>query len=249
MSFKNLNINVVFVVIVLIISSFFIRTNNSINVSGECMKKVAKDRVSIILEVKNLDKNSSVATQKSNKTYKTISDYVVELQHQYPEIELETTTYNTYEKREWDAHLKKNVSLGIESVIGLEITSPKMELVGTILAEVAKLNDVYPNGLRTFVSKETLKKSQAECLAEAVKNAHDKAMEMARANGQKIGKMTSANMSHNFLNSNTRINYSMARKYAGGMVEEAVMDDDAGPSIFTGNADVSVNVNATFELK
>ena len=104
MNIKNLNINVVFVVIVAILGVFFIKPNNNdtINVYGTCSKKVNKDRVSIILNVKNLDKDGSIASQKSNKTYNTISQYVAELKKQYPEIEMETTEYNTYEKKEWN---------------------------------------------------------------------------------------------------------------------------------------------------
>lgn len=250
MNFKNLNINVVFVVIVATLVYVFSGSNNNqINVSGECSKKVKKDRVSIILQVKNLDKNASLASQKSMKTYKEISDYVMELQKQYPETELETTEYNTYEKTEWNSTLKKNVKLGVENVIGLSITSPKMDLVGTILAEVSKFSDVYPNGLRTFVSKATFKKEQTACLDEAVKNAQAKAIDMARSVGQSIGKMTNVNVySDNYsYASNTRAYKAMATMAVVDMAEDAM--EAGGPSIFTGNSDISLKVNATFELK
>ncbi len=251
MNLKNLNINVVFVVIVgLIAYAFSGRNDNQIHVSGECSKKVAKDRVSIILQVKNLDKNASIASQKSMKTYKAISEYVVGLQKEYPEIELETTEYDTYEKREWNSSLKKNVKLGVENVIGLSITSPKMDLVGTILSEVSKFSDVYPNGLRSFVSRATFKKEQAACLDEAVKNAQAKASEMANSVGQSIGKMTNVSVYNDNYSyaSNTR-NYKAIAKMAVMEDAEEDMVEAGGPSIFTGNADISLKVNASFELK
>lgn len=251
MNLKNLNINVVFVVFVAVCAyAFSGKSNNQINVSGECSKKVAKDRVSIILQVKNLDKNASLASQKSMKTYKAISEYVVGLQKEVPEIELETTEYDTYEKTEWNSSLKKNVKLGVENVIGLSITSPKMDLVGTILAEVSKFSDVYPNGLRTFVSRATFKKEQAACLDEAVKNAQAKAIDMATSVGQSIGKMTHVSVYNDNYSytSNTRSYKSMAKMAVMEDAEEDMVET-GGPSIFTGNADISLKVNTTFELK
>lgn len=247
MNMKNLNINVVFVVIVAILGSFFMKpnSNNTVNVSGTCSKKVNKDRVSIILNVKNLDKDGSIASQKSNKTYNAISQYVAELKKQYPEIEMETTEYNTYEKKEWNQNLKKNETLGIETIIGLEITAPKMEIVSNILKEVSKLKDVYPNGFRTFASKATIKQAQAECLDEAVKNAKVKAVDIATAAGQKIGKMTYASVYNDVENSNS--NMGLLRMSANAKM--SAMEDAVAPSLFAGNADLTVNVNATFELK
>lgn len=247
MNIKNLNINVVFVVIVAILGGFFIKpnNNNTINVYGNCSKKLNKDRVSIILNVKNLDKDGSIASQKSNKTYNTISQYVAELKKQYPEIEMETTEYNTYEKKEWNQNLKKNETLGIETIIGLEITAPKMEIVSNVLKEVSKLKDVYPNGFRTFVSKETIKQAQAECLDQAVKNAKLNATDIASAAGQKIGKMTYASVYNNVENANS--NMGLLRMSAN--TKMSVMEDFVAPSLFAGNTDLTVNVNATFELK
>ncbi len=247
MNIKNLNINVVFVVIVAILGVFFIKPNNNdtINVYGTCSKKVNKDRVSIILNVKNLDKDGSIASQKSNKTYNTISQYVAELKKQYPEIEMETTEYNTYEKKEWNQNLKKNETLGIETIIGLEITAPKMEIVSNVLKEVSKLKDVYPNGFRTFVSKATIKQAQAECLDQAVKNAKLNATDIASAAGQKIGKMTNASVYNDVENANS--NMGLLRMSAN--TKMSVMEDFVAPSLFAGNTDLTVNVNATFELK
>ena len=250
MDFKKLNINVIFVSLIALIATGVMKYNNNndnkiINVSGECSKKVVKDRMSIILKVKNLDKDASLATSKSTMTYNKISDYVMELQKQYPLIELETTEFNTYDKTEWNQELKKNVKLGVESVIGLEIISPDMKLLSDILQEVSKFSDVYPNGLNTFVSKDTLKKEQADCLEKAVSDAKQKAIDMAKGAGQSIGKMVSANLVNNVRNSNTRMSYGIMAKSA--MMESAM--DSVAPSIFSGNADISVEVYTTFELK
>ncbi|MGN0930046.1 MAG: SIMPL domain-containing protein, partial [Alphaproteobacteria bacterium] len=205
------------------------------------------DRVSVLLQVKNLDKNAGLASQKSIKTYNKIAEYVVGLQKEYPEIELETTEYNTYEKTEWDSNLKKNVKLGVENIIGLSITSPKIELVGTILTEVSKFSDVYPNGLNTFVSKDVIKKERADCLEKAILNAKDKAQEMAGAVNQSIGKMIYANSYDDSFATTSNTRMMFAAKSAGSMYEEESLD--MAPTIFTGNADISLRVDVKFELK
>lgn len=245
MNLRNININVILVIVVAILSTFFIQTKNAVTVSGECLRKVVKDKASIELEVKNLDKDAAIATKKSNDTYKQISNYITALQKQYPEIELETIRYTTYEKKEWNQAKKKNEVLGIENTIELKITTTQMDLVTTILGEVSNLKDVYPNGLNTFISKELLKSEQDKCIKEAVLDAKSKANQIAESTDQSIGKMISAKAFDN----TSADNYSYI-PYKTARMESSMADTGAGaPAIFAGNEDISVSISASFELK
>ena len=246
MDFKKLNINIIFISIVaLVIAGIFkYEEPKTINVSGEFSKKIQKDRISVVLNIKNLDKNSSVAIQKSNKTYNEISSYIEELKKSEPLLEIQTTEYTTYEKQEWNQNLKKNIKLGVESLIALEITTQNSESIKNILDKISKFNDIYLTGFNTFVSKETLQKEQAEGLTLAVKNAKEKATYIAKGNNQKIGKMVAVNAFNDISNYAPRAMYKSVSASA-----ESVYASDMAPIIYTGSADVSVKVNAVFELK
>jgi uncharacterized protein YggE len=221
--------------------------NPQVSVTGECLRKVAKDRTAIVLEVKNLKPDSSAAVRASTATYNRISAYVAGVQAKNPDVEIETTRMDTYDKTEWNQALKKNVKLGVESVIGLEVSVASRDLIGEILAEVSKDKDVYTNGLRAYASKELLKEEQGACLAEAVRDARARAESLAAANGQKIGPMVSVSSYQTVSGGAQPVMYKA--RAANIMMADSVAESMPAPAIFAGNVDLSVTVNANFKLK
>ncbi len=258
MNLKNLNVNVIFisVIVILCFASYKIwdaekyKGARQVVVRGECLKSVAKDRTAVTVEVKNLEKNASIANKKSMETYGKITNYIVELKKNFPDTDLETLAVESYERREWSESAKKNVLLGIESVIRLEITTPDKELVEKILAEISKYSDVYTNNLRMFTSKKLMKQEQEDCIAEATKNAKEKAKALAKAGGSKVGKLLNASFSQTAGVSssgyvNTMMEFAVAEDYEAAPRAKSF----AAPALFTKDSEISVSVNATFELK
>lgn len=249
----NLNKNVVFVTTVAAIILLFFNpfaTNNGnfkqVNVTGECIKKVAKDRVSVTVEVKNLDTKVAGATKKSMDTYKKITDAIVVMKSDYKNIEMETTSIDSYEKREWDGKQKKNVLMGYESVIRLEIIAENQEAIGRVIEMVSKYSDVYTGSLRMFTSRELMKAEQESCMKEATANAREKAVALARGGKSYVGKMINAN----YYNSSSNSGYAEPRMLmAKSVMADMVVAEEAAPTLYARDGDISVTVNASFELK
>ena len=248
MDFKNFNWFAAFVALYAV-NMFVPRESREpprVSVSGECLKRVVKDRTAIILEIRNLRADASAAVRASTETYNGISDYMKGVRDANPGTELETTRMDTYDKYEWSQSKKRNEKLGVESVIGLEISTSDSALIGGILSAVSKNKDVYTNGLRTYVSKELLKSEQEACMSEAVKNARARAESIASANGQGIGPMVSAGSYQTVSRGPGPVLYKA--RVANMMVQQS--EDEAGaPSIFSGAEEISVTVNAEFKLR
>ncbi|MCR5506726.1 MAG: hypothetical protein K6F04_02640, partial [bacterium] len=70
---KKLNINVIFISIVAIVVSLFFalkKESKEIYVNGRCSKLVNKDKFSISISIKNLEKDSSVALSKTLSSFR-----------------------------------------------------------------------------------------------------------------------------------------------------------------------------------
>ena len=78
-----------------------------INVNGECLTSVAKDRTAITLRVTTLDKNAAVSMKKATEKVAAITDYLKTI-----DVKMQTTEFDSYEKTEWNHDLQKSISLG-----------------------------------------------------------------------------------------------------------------------------------------
>ncbi len=254
---KNLSINTVFAATAAVVGAGLIalaishNTNNfnSVNVTGECIKKVPKDRTAVVIEVKNTEQTNTTATKKSMDTYQKVSDSVISMKNNNPKIELETESIDSNQKYEWDGKQKKSVLVGYESIVRLKITSDKQEEISKILGEVTKYKDVYTGSLSTFTSRQLMKSEQEACIEEATKNAREKAIALADGGKTKLGRMISASFHQSVGNaSNTG---GMVRYAKAAVFEQSIAADSAagGPQIFSGDNDISVTVNASFELR
>ncbi|MDR1696997.1 MAG: SIMPL domain-containing protein [Rickettsiales bacterium] len=230
------------------------RDNNNfktVNVTGECIRKVAKDRTSVVVEIKNLESTNTLATKKSMDTYKRVSDLVVAMKEKNPKIELETQSINSYEKFEYQGagSERRRVSVGFESVVELKIISDNGTEISEFLGSVSQMADVYTGSLTTFTSRQLMKSEQESCIAEATENARQKAQALADGGHTRLGRMTNASFYQTAVASNTGGMVRMAK--AAPMMMETAADEAGfgGPQIFSSDSDLSVTVNASFELR
>ena len=252
---KNININIVFASIIALLIAGIIKynpsqNNNNISVSGKCSKKVKKDKFGITIQIKNTETDSKKAMAKTLKTYNDLSEFLKTIQKDNPDVEVETTEYTTRDKMEWNEHKHKNEKIGIEVIMGVSITTSNPDALSNITANLTKFDNVYTSGLNNFVSLELYNKERDNCLAEAVKDAQAKALAMAKAVNQKIGDMTSINYNDYSNNSVGQYRVLKTASFAGAAMDNLNSDFVAESiEMFTGSENISLRVDATFELR
>ncbi|MBQ8660324.1 MAG: SIMPL domain-containing protein [Alphaproteobacteria bacterium] len=244
---KNLNINVVFASVIAIIVAFIVSykpENNTIYTTGKCIKKVQKDRFGITVTIKNLEKTTTDATRKTLNTYKEISEFLKTVQSENPDVQVETTEYTTNEKTRWNNKINIDEKLGVESIISIAISTSKPEVLSDITFNFTRFNDVFTSKLNNFVSTEVYQKEKSDCLEDAIRDAKRQAEKLASAIGQKVGKMVHSDY-RNYSTSSG--GYYMAKAVRGMSANDTLALSPA--EMFSGSEDISVSVDATFELK
>ncbi len=157
---------------------------------------------------------------------------------------MQTVDFNSYEKNEWSQAIQKSVTLGFETSIATEISANDIATIEKILDAFAGNEFIYTENLRSFASAKTVKPAMEECLGVAVKNARTRAESIAAADGRRVGKLISAEYGNAAGTPISPSNFLRAAK------TEIAMDSAyAGGGLIAKDADISVSVNAVFEIK
>lgn len=209
-----------------------------INVTGECLTSVPKDRTAITLRVKTLDKNAAVSMKKATDKMATITDYLKTI-----DVQMQTTEFNSYEKTRWNRTTEQDDKLGVETTIAIEVSAKDPEIIASVLNKYAGMEDVFTNNLRMFTSSETMKPAMEKCLGVAVEDARARANALV-APKNKAGKLLNVSYGDVSYDERPVANYRlMGAKMA--MTESF----DTGGSIVGKDTEVTVNVSATFEIR
>jgi len=210
-----------------------------INVSGECLTSVPKDRTAITLRVTTLDKNAAKSMKMATDKMAEITDYLKTV-----DVKMQTTEFNSYEKTEWNHELQKSVDLGIETRIAVEVSADSMEKIEVMLNKFAGQEDIFTENLRMFTSSETLKPALDKCLSVALDDARARANALVSGDNLKAGKLLSVSYDNVSYGERPVANYRLV----GAKMAVAESFDTSG-SIVGKDTEITVNVSATFEIK
>jgi len=210
-----------------------------INVNGECLTSVPKDRTAITLRVTTLDKNAAKSMKAATEKMAAITDYLKTV-----DVKMQTTEFNSYEKTRWNRTLEKEENLGIETTIAVEVSAKDPEIIESVLNKYAGQPDVFTNNLRMFTSSETLKPAMEKCLGIAVKDARTRANALVSTDNLKVGKLLSVSYGNVSYEERPVANYRLM----GAKIATAESFDTGG-SIVGKDTEITVNVSATFEIK
>ncbi len=210
-----------------------------INVSGECLTSVPKDRTAITLRVTTLDKNAAKSMKMATDKMAEITDYLKTI-----DVKMQTTEFNSYEKTEWNHELQKSVDLGIETRIAVEVSAKDADIIEGVLNKFAGQPDVYTENLRMFTSSETMKPALDKCLSVALDDARARANALVAGDELKAGKLLSVSYDNISYGERPVANYRLM-----GAKMAAVESFDAGGSIVGKDTEITVSVSATFEIK
>lgn len=212
-----------------------------INVNGECLTSVPKDRTAITLRVTTLDKNAATSMRMATEKMAEITDYLKTL-----DVKMQTTDFNSYEKSEWNHVTQKSENLGIETRIAVEVSANNPEIIETILNKFAGAEDVYTENLRMFTSQETLRPALEECLGIALEDARARANALVEKDNLKAGKLLSVSYNNTSYDERPVANY---RLMAAKMAADSAEGISVGGSLVSKDTEITVSVSATFEIK
>lgn len=217
------------------------REPRTISVSGECLTTAPKDKIAITLRVTTLDKNAAKSMKTATDKMAQITDFLKTL-----DVKMQTTEFDSYEKKEWNQSTKKYDKIGIETRISMDVSADNMEKIEKILNAFAGNENVYTEDLRMFTSNETLKPIMENCLGGALENARARANALVAPDNKKAGKLLS-------------VSTNIGRSYSSGPVfraakmalfeESADMGIDTAGSLVAKDTEITVNVSAVFEIK
>ena len=212
-----------------------------INVNGECLTSVPKDRTAITLRVTTLDKNAAKSMKMATEKMAAITDYLKTI-----DVKMQTTEFNSYEKSEWNHVAQKSENLGIETRIAVEVSASNPEIIESVLNKYAGQPDIFTENLRMFTSSEALKPAMEKCLGAAVEDARVRANALVSGTGLKAGKLLSVSYGNVSYEERPYANYRlMGAKMA---TAESAAFDTSG-TIVGKDTEITVNVSATFEIK
>ena len=215
------------------------RDIKTISVNGECITTAPKDKTAITLRVSALAPTAVASMQNATTQMAEITKYL-----ESQPVEMQTTQFNSYEKTEWNRDEQKSVTLGIETTIAIEVSANNIQTIEQILSQFAGRNNVFTENLRMYTSPDVLKPIMENCLSVAVENARARAEALASGDGKSAGKMLSVSYGTGTHNSE----YPVPKLMRSNMIlaESAA---DASGTIVAKDTDVSVSVNAIFEIK
>lgn len=217
------------------------REIRKINVNGECLTSVPKDRTAITLRVTTLDKNAATSMKMATEKMAAITDYLKTI-----DVKMQTTEFNSFEKTEWDHNAQKSISLGIETRIAVEVSASNPEIIEDVLNKYAGTEDVFTENLHMFTSSETLKPAMEKCLSVALADARARANALVAGDKLKVGKLLNVSYGNVSYEERPYANYRlMGAKMA---TAEAATFDTSG-TIVGKDTEITVNISATFEIK
>lgn len=213
----------------------------TISVGGECLTSAPKDRTAITIRVSVTDKSAAKSMKNASTKIAEINSYLKTL-----DVKVQTSEFNSYEKSEWNNTTHKSDFVGIETTIALDVSASSIDTIEKVLTEFAGQSDVFVTNLRMFTSSETLKPILESCLGTAVENARSRADALAAGAGRRVGKLLAVSYgSGASYHVQPTANFRMAK------AEMVAMDTGsyAGGAITGKDTEVSVGVNAIFEIK
>ena len=214
----------------------------TIYVNGECLTTAPKDRTAITLRVTTVDKNAATSMKKATDKMAQITNFL-----KNKNVKMQTTEFDSYEKSEWDYNLKKNVKIGIETRISVEVSSEDVSQIEDVLNQFAGDQNVYLDNFHMFTSSETMKPIIEKCMGTALENARARANASLAPDKKRAGKLLSASYGNSSYADIPTVSFRSAK--LASFDEASIASIDTGGSFVSKDTNVTVSVSAAFEIK
>ena len=219
----------------LTITSTVTQKTDLFTVSGEGKVLAKPDTAQITLGV---EKTGSSINPLQKEVNSVTNRLVADLKKQgIEEKYIKTTSYNLRPNYDWSQGKQRITGYTIS--VQLEVKTKNLDKINEIIdtATAGGANQLF--GLNLTIDEEKRKELEKEAREKAVKEAKDKANELARASGIKLGKIIN-------IQENLTVPWEPRPVYN---LKEAVGGGGVPTEIQAGEAEVSVSVTLSFEIR
>lgn len=225
--------------IVLFISLPILASNEAhIQVQGNCEMKVIPDRGTITFTAENQSKDQKEAVKKTidqiNKLKSSLETLALK------NLELKNTHYNVYPVREYEK--ERYLDKGIRATLTLEVTTSEISRIGETMILASKAGILNVGSLITFLSLEKSQEEYLKCLDIAAMDARNKAQQLGKKLGFKIGEVIALIEGPIVDRSKPNPERSMMKTW-GDVTETATTQIESGTEQY------SSNIQVTFSIK
>ena len=207
-----------------------------VTVQGNCEIKVTPDRGTVTFTAENQSKDQSVAVNKTTAQINTLKEAIQKLN--LKEVELKNTNYSVFPVREWEK--EKMVEKGIRASLSLEVTTSDISRLGEAMMEASKAKITNVGTLNTFLSLEKSRDEYLKCLDVAAQDAKNKANQLAKKLGFKVGDVIDLNEIPN-----VQAPVPMGR----AMLKTMSLDEAAPTQVEAGTQTFATQLQVTFSIK
>lgn len=167
------------IAVIVLAFNFHSGEDKTISVSGMAELEVISDEATINLGIVTTEIDSK--TTESNNA-KIANKVIVKLKEIVGEKNIETTSYNIYENRDWDYVKQVYNDNGYKATHNIKVTTTDLDNVGELIQIAMDEGATNLNGISFGLSKSKEKELRAEAL--------DKAIEVAKQKAEAIAKTT-----------------------------------------------------------
>lgn len=154
-----------------------------VTVSGECNLEIEPDRGSVIMVADAQAPEAKTAIKRAIELHEKLR---AELKKsKIKNLELTQAEYTVQEVTAWENN--KSVSKGFQCRIGLRAVTTEIPALGEVLAIAGEVGVRNSHSLQTYLSEGRALDEKKNCLSIAARNAREKALELVKTLGSKLG--------------------------------------------------------------
>ena len=208
-----------------------------IQVVGECLKKVAQDRGSVVVSTSIAAATPQEASEQTTQSHEKVRTQVMGLR--LKDAASETINYSVMQECTYDQG--KRHCQGYRAVYSTRFETSEIARLGEVISVAAKHPMQEVSQLETFVSPTKLKSERESCLEVATRDALSKAQTLARGANVTLGPLR-------FL---AEVNDMGMRPPVLGRSTMALAQSEAAisvPAVEAKPVDLRVTVSATYDI-
>jgi len=211
---------------------------NTINVAGDAELTVEPDQAEVWAGISIVKDTAEEAQAEANKVINAMIDGL-----RYKGIQdedIETESLNLYEERKWTRDEGSKV-VGWRASQTLKIKTEDLNKVGVIVDIAVSSGANQVNNINFQLSEEKEKEYKQKAIAEATKNAKEKADTIAQSLGVRLGKIKTVSEANYYSRP-----YAVALEAKAGAMDEMI---EEAASIMPSDVTVTANINLVYHVR